>query len=68
MFNPIVWVELARLYIMHDQVEKAERALLTALHLAPDNRFVLRSATRFFIHTDQFEKNFMNLQLKNQKN
>ncbi|MBL7791194.1 MAG: hypothetical protein JNK77_02635 [Saprospiraceae bacterium] len=56
MFNPIVWVELARLYTMHGQEGKAERALLTALHLAPDNRFVLRSATRFFIHTDQFEK------------
>lgn len=56
LFNPIVWVELARLYTMHGQEVKAERALLTALHLAPDNRFVLRSATRFFIHTDQFDK------------
>ncbi len=56
VFNPIVWVELARLYTMHGQEEKAERALLTALHLAPDNRFVLRSATRFFIHTDQYDK------------
>lgn len=54
--NPIVWVELSRLYIMHGQEIKAEKAMLTALHLAPDNRFVLRSATRFFIHTDQFDK------------
>ncbi len=54
--NPIVWVELSRLYIIHGQEKKAERAMLTALHLAPDNRFVLRSATRFFIHTDQFDK------------
>ncbi len=56
IFNPIVWVELSRLYIMHGQERKAERAMLTALHLAPDNRFVLRSATRLFIHTDQFDK------------
>ena len=40
--NPIVWVELSRLYIMHGQEKKAEKAMLTALHLAPDNRFVLR--------------------------
>ena len=56
MFNPIVWVELARLYTMQGQEEKAEKALITALHLAPDNRFVLRSATRLFIHTDQPDK------------
>jgi len=56
MFNPIIWVELARLYTMQGHEKRAERALLTALHLAPDNRFVLRSSTRFFIHTDQFDK------------
>lgn len=56
IYNPIVWVELSRLYIMHGQEKKAEKAMLTALHLAPDNRFVLRSATRLFIHTDQYDK------------
>lgn len=56
IYNPIVWVELSRLYIMHGQEKKAEKAMLAALHLAPDNRFVLRSATRLFIHTDQFDK------------
>lgn len=49
--NPIVWVELGRLYSMRGQELKASNAIKTALHLAPDNRFVLRSATRFFIHS-----------------
>ncbi|MBI9039445.1 MAG: hypothetical protein JEY97_15030 [Bacteroidales bacterium] len=55
-FNPIVWVELARMYTMHGQYKKAEKSIRIALHLAPENRFVLRSATRFFIHSEQFEK------------
>ena len=56
LLNPIVWVELARLYSMVGQQIKAERAILTALNLAPNNRFVLRCATRFFIHSENFEK------------
>jgi tetratricopeptide (TPR) repeat protein len=54
--NPIVWVDLARLYAMRGHEHKAENAILVALHLAPNNRFVLRSATRFFIHKEKFEK------------
>jgi len=56
LYNPIVWIDLARLYSLLGQEKKAERAVLIALHLAPNNRFVLRSATRFFIHAKQFEK------------
>jgi tetratricopeptide (TPR) repeat protein len=56
LYNPIVWVELARLYTMRGHEHKAERAIHTALHLAPNNRFVLRSATRYFIHKEKFEK------------
>lgn len=54
--NPIIWVELSRLYAMKGQDNKAEKSMLTALHLAPNNRFVLRSATRFFIHNSNPEK------------
>jgi tetratricopeptide (TPR) repeat protein len=54
--NAIIWVELARLYSIKGQTEKAEQAIITALHLAPDNRFVLRSATRFFIHSQSVDK------------
>lgn len=66
IYNPIIWVELARLYAMHGQTVKAERAILTALHLAPNNRFVVRSATRFFIHTEQSDKALF--YLKNSQN
>jgi Tfp pilus assembly protein PilF len=48
--DPIEWVELARHYTIVGANEKARRAILAALQLAPTNRFVLRSAARFFIH------------------
>jgi hypothetical protein len=54
--NPIPWVELSRLYSFFGQEANAEKAMLTALNLAPNNRFVLRSATRLFVHFEQYEK------------
>lgn len=54
--NAINWIDLARLYSMHGQMNQANQAIQIALQLAPNNRFVLRSATRFYIHTEQFEK------------
>ncbi|MET3879724.1 hypothetical protein [Chitinophaga sp. OAE865] len=54
--NPISWVELARLYSMVGQEGKAEKAINIALSLSPHNRFVLRSATRLFIHNEKFDK------------
>lgn len=54
--NPIIWIELARLYSMKGHDAKAENAINNALHLAPNNRFVLRSATRFFIHNKIADK------------
>ena len=53
--NPIAWVEQARAYTILGQHEPAERALKMALKLAPDNRYVLRSAARFYIHIKQPE-------------
>ncbi|MDM1679888.1 hypothetical protein HX069_12085 [Myroides odoratimimus] len=54
--NAITWIELARLYTIKGLFNKAEKCILIALHLAPNNRFVLRSATRFFIHIKDSEK------------
>lgn len=54
--NSIFWVELARLYTIKNQISKAEKCFLVALNLAPNNRFVLRSAVRFFIHSHDAEK------------
>jgi len=48
--NPVVWVDLARLRTLQGSGEAAERAMSVALSLAPDNRFVLRSAARLQVH------------------
>lgn len=53
--DPIDWVELARAYTVAGEDRKAERAIRAALQLAPNNRFVLRSAARFFIHIGEPE-------------
>lgn len=54
--NPINWVELSRLYSIEGNKKKSETCILNALYLAPDNRYVLRCATRFFIENDMSEK------------
>lgn len=54
--NSINWIELARLYTIKNQLDKANKCITVALQLSPNNRFVLRSAVRFFIHTSQEEK------------
>jgi tetratricopeptide (TPR) repeat protein len=54
--NSINWIELARLYTIKNQLDKANKCIAVALQLSPNNRFVLRSAVRFFIHTSQEEK------------
>lgn len=54
-YNPINWVEIARYYSILGQEKKAERAIKNALFLSPENRFVLRSVARFFVHTGDFE-------------
>ncbi len=51
-FSPIHWVELGLAYTIIGKAEKAEKAIFTALSLAPNDRFVLRCATRFFLHRE----------------
>ena len=48
--NPIVWVDLAREYSNLGQLGPAEKALRVGLGLAPNDRHVLRSASRFYLH------------------
>ena len=54
-YNPIYWVEIARYYSILGQKKKGERAIKNALFLSPENRFILRSVARFFVHTGDFE-------------
>ena len=49
-FNPIAFCELARCYVTLGQFEKARDAMEIALHLAPNHRYICRSAARFFLH------------------
>lgn len=60
-FNPIYHVELSRFYSIIGEETKAVIAMKKALHLAPDNRFVLRSATRLFAHYHSERNNYLDL-------
>ena len=51
--NAIAWTDLALNYTIQGHPDKAERAIRTALSLAPGNRFILRSAARLYLHQDQ---------------
>jgi Tfp pilus assembly protein PilF len=54
--NPLAWVDLARVYTIQGQLDSAKRAMRIALSLAPQNRFVLRSETRFWLHLEDPER------------
>lgn len=51
--NGILWVDLSLLYAAHGLSDKARRAMQVALSLEPENRFILRSAARLFIHLNE---------------
>lgn len=51
--NSFLWVNLARAYLVVGEFDKARHCLGVALKLAPENRYVLRCASRFLIHLDQ---------------
>ncbi|WLT32763.1 hypothetical protein [Geothrix sp. PMB-07] len=49
-FNPLLWADLARAYILIGQLGPSIRAMEHAVASAPNNRYVLRSASRLYIH------------------
>ena len=55
-YNPFLYVDLSRAYLMIGQTQKAEEAILSALHYGETNRFVARSAARFFLHTQDIDR------------
>ena len=63
--DPIGWVELARLYAGVGLERKAEESIAVALHLANDNRFVLRCTSRLFVHTGHPDRAEMLLKGRN---
>lgn len=54
--NPIALVDLALVYAALGQDEKARDAVLQAVVLNPNHRFVLRSAARLLIHVNEAER------------
>lgn len=55
-YNSISWIELARLYLIIGKERDAERCILVGIQLAPDNRYVSRTAARFFAHIGDYKK------------
>ena len=53
--DPIAWVELALRQTTAGHGRSAERSMRMALRLAPNNRHVVRSASRLFLHLDDPE-------------
>jgi tetratricopeptide (TPR) repeat protein len=51
--NGLLWVDLSRTYATLGQNRPAVRAMDRALTLLPANRFVLRAASRLFVHVDE---------------
>lgn len=57
--NAILYVELSRYYSILGQEYNSIRTMKRALHLAPNNRFVLRCATRLFAHYNTEDNNYL---------
>lgn len=54
--NAPLWIDLALSYVRLGQMSPAERCIEFALAISPTNRFVVRCASRFFIHAKQKER------------
>jgi tetratricopeptide (TPR) repeat protein len=54
--SPLAWVDLALAYTNVGQTEKARRYVKVALSLAPQNRYVIRSAVRYYLHTKSADR------------
>jgi tetratricopeptide (TPR) repeat protein len=57
--NAILYVELSRYYSILGQEKSSIQSMKIALHIAPHNRFVLRSATRLFAHYNTVQNNYL---------
>lgn len=53
--DAISWMELARWYSTIGQVSKARSAVMVAVELVDSNRYVVRSASRFFCHIGELD-------------
>lgn len=54
-YNAFRHMELARAFMQIGQNDKAFKEALIAIHLAPNNRYVTRSAVRCFLHCGDYD-------------
>ncbi len=54
-YNAINYCELARYYTNLGQTEKALKTMLIAVQLAPESRFISRSAARLYSHLGEYD-------------
>lgn len=54
--DAILHVDMALAHAMLGNIAQAQRAIIVATQLAPDNRFVLRSAARFWVHVNDADR------------
>lgn len=54
--NALLWVDMARHYAMLGANDHALRSIRNGISLAKDNRFVLRSAARLYVHLGDVEQ------------
>ena len=55
-YDPITWADLSHSYACLGLGRQAERSMTVAQQLARENRFVLRSASRLWIHRGDIER------------
>ena len=55
-YDPITWADLSHSYACLGLGRQAERSMTVAQQLARDNRFILRSASRLWIHRGDIER------------
>ena len=54
--NALAWVDIARHYAMLGASRQSVRSMDIGLAISPDNRFVLRSAARLYVHVGEEDK------------
>ena len=54
--NVIAWVEISRCYACLGQNDQAAHSMDIAIKIEKDNRFVVRSASRLWVHLDEIDK------------
>lgn len=63
--DAIRWVDLSRAFASLGLKSKADQCMTIAVQLQPNNRFVLRSASRLWVHLDSPHKSYYHLSRSN---